>query len=362
MTEAWLDRTKPVRAGEELDAERLAAFLAPRIDGFTPPLTIEQFPGGHSNLTYLLRDAADHEYVLRRPPAGAKGIKAGHDMGREFRILAALRPVFPKVPQAYVNVSEEESPLGVPFYVMERVRGAILRARAPKGITFDEGTLRGLSERFVDQLVALHAVEWRGTTLETLGHPEGYVARQVKGWTERYAKARTDDIPEMERVAEWLAANIPPEAAAMVIHNDFKYDNLVVDPADPTQIRAILDWEMATLGDPVSDLGMALAYWIEAGDREELHALQIGATHLPGNLTRAELVDRYARASGRDVSHIVFFYVLGLFKVGVIAQQIYARYARGLTTDERFGALILAVYLVAQRAAEAIDRGTVAPA
>jgi aminoglycoside phosphotransferase (APT) family kinase protein len=360
-TPEWLDRTRAVRPGEELDVAWLERFLAERVPGLTGPLGVEQFPGGHSNLTYLLR-MGERELVLRRPPFGAKAIKAGHDMGREYRILSRLLPVYPKVPRPLLFCEEGESPLGVPFYVMERVRGVILRAKPPKGLALTPELMRRVSESFVDNLVELHAVDWRAAGLSDLGKPEGYLGRQVAGWTERYQKAKTDDIPEMEQVATWLAGHIPPEAAPTIIHNDYKYDNLVLDPEDPSRIRAVLDWEMATLGDPLSDLGMALAYWVEAGDPEDVRALPLGLTMLPGNLTREELVARYAEKSGREVRDITFHFALSLFKVAVIAQQIYSRFKQGLTQDERFALMIFAVQVLGRGAARAIETGSIRPA
>ncbi len=357
-TPEWLDRTRAVRPGEELDAAWLQTLLAQKVPGLFGPLEVEQFPGGHSNLTYLLR-MGGQEFVLRRPPFGAKAIKAGHDMGREFRILSGLLPVYPKVPRPLLFLGENESPLGVPFYVMERVRGVIIRARPPKGLELTPEFLRTLSEHFVDNLVELHAVDWRAAGLTELGKPEGYLGRQVSGWTERYAKARTDDIPEMEQVAAWLAGHLPPEQAPTLIHNDYKYDNLVLDPDHLPRIRAVLDWEMATIGDPLSDLGMALAYWSQASDPEERRALPFGLTAMPGNLTREELVARYAEKSGRDTRDIAFHYVLSLFKVAVIAQQIYSRFKLGLTKDERFAAMILGVQVLSRTAARAIDTGSI---
>ncbi|HEY0093706.1 MAG TPA: phosphotransferase family protein [Archangium sp.] len=359
-TPEWLDRTRAVRPGEELDAAWLEKYLAEKVPGLTGPLGVEQFPGGHSNLTYLLR-MGEKELVLRRPPFGAKAIKAGHDMGREYRILSGLLPVYPKVPRPLVFCGEGESPMGVPFYVMERARGVIIRAKPPKGIELTPDFMRRLSENFVDNLVELHAVDWRAAGLGEIGKPEGYLGRQVAGWTERYGKARTDDIPEMERVATWLAGHLPAELAPTLIHNDYKYDNLVLDPDHLPNIRAVLDWEMATIGDPLSDLGMALAYWAQADDAEERLALPFGLTMLPGNLTREQVVARYAEKSGRDVSGIAFHYVLSLFKVSVIAQQIYSRFKQGLTKDERFAAMILGVQVLSKTAARAIETGSLRP-
>lgn len=338
MTSLWSDDSRPVREGEGLDAKALEAFLLERLPEAAGPLEIRQFPAGHSNLTYLV-STPDREFVLRRPPFGAKAIKAGHDMRREYRILSALHPAYGKAPRPLLFCAEEDSPIGAEFYLMERVQGAILRAPLPKGVVLDPSAMRAVSTAFVESLAALHAFEYKAAGLGDLGKPEGYVVRQVEGWAERYARAHTDEIPEAERVVAWLRANLPPEQPATLIHNDFKYDNLVLDPDNLSVVRAVLDWEMATIGDPLADLGTSLAYWIEADELPELRAIALGVTALPGNLTRAELVERYAAITDRDVSHIRFYRALGLFKVAVIAQQIYFRYRKGFTADPRFAVL-----------------------
>jgi aminoglycoside phosphotransferase (APT) family kinase protein len=350
-----IDRPAAVRPGEELDAAALAAYLRERLpevgDG---TIEVRQFPRGFSNLTYLVA-AGGREMVLRRPPFGAQ-VRGGHDVVREHRILAALHPVWPRVPRPLLCCADE-AVLGAPFYLMDRVQGVVLRDRAPAGVELDEAAMRGVCLAAVDTLAELHAVDWRAAGLEGIGRPEGYVARQVHGWTERWQKARTDDVPEMDTAAAWLAANLPAEGEPAVIHNDYKYDNLVLDPADLTRVRAVLDWEMATLGDPLMDLGTTLAYWAEPGDPPALQAF--GITHLPGNLDRRGVVERYAEKTGRDVGGIVFHYVYGLFKVGVIAQQIYARFRAGKTQDPRFAALIHAVRAAARTAEAAAARGSV---
>lgn len=350
MTEAsFVDQPAPVRTGEALPIESLEAYLLANLPGAAGSLVIEQFPRGFSNLTYLLRLGA-RELVLRRPPLGAN-IKTAHDMQREYRILRALVDVYPKVPRPLLYC-DDPSVIGAPFYVMARVPGVILRTQPPRGMTLGPELMRAVSEALVDTLVELHAVDYVAAGLGDLGRPEGYVARQVHGWIGRYQNARTDDLPDMEATAAWLVAHQPPDGGATLIHNDFKYDNLVLDPQDPTRVLAVLDWEMATIGDPLMDLGTTLAYWIEAGDAPELQML--GMTSLPGNLTRHEVIDRYAARSGRDVGDIKFYYVFGLFKVGVIGQQIYDRYKRGFTQDPRFAALIHLIAACGRQALRAI--------
>ncbi len=354
MSERALDQSRPVRKGDELDLEKLAPYLRAHLPGADGPLSVEQFPRGHSNLTYLLK-LGEREVVLRRPPPGAKEIKAGHDMGREYRMLSRLLPVYPRVPRPLLFCDEAASPLGVPFYVMERVRGVILRTKPPEGIPLTPEVMRQVSEGAVDNLVALHAVDYAAAGLGDLGKPQGYVARQVSGWTERYKKAKTDDLPQMDQVMGWLAEHLPPEGGAAVIHNDYKYDNLVLDPASLGTVRAVLDWELATLGDPLADLGSTLAYWIDTDDPEELVVIGLGLTTLPGNLNREGVLQRYAQGSGRDVSSILFHFVNSTFKVAVIAQQLYYRYKQGFTQDERFGMMLLGVQLLAKQAARAIE-------
>lgn len=351
-----VDRARAVRPGEELDIGRLDAALREKIPGLAGPITVEQFPSGHSNLTYLLH-AGDRELVLRRPPFGAR-VKSGHDMGRECRILSRLVEVYPKVPRP-LAYWDDPAVLGSPFYVMERVKGVVLRARPQEGLELSAGLMRRLSEAFVDNLAELHAVDLHASGLAELGHGEGYVERQIVGWTERWSRARTDDVPEVEQAAAWLAAHLPPQAGACLIHNDYKYDNVVLDPQDPARILAVLDWEMATVGDPLMDLGTALGYWVDPDDPAELRGLAFGPTALPGNLSRREVAERYARKSGRDVSELLFYYVYAQFKTAVIAQQIYARYKAGLTKDQRFAAFLHAVQVLGRMAVLAIDRGRV---
>ncbi len=348
-----LDQSQTVRPGEELDTPKLEAFLKAHLPELTGPLAVEQFPKGYSNLTYLLR-VGERELVLRRPPFGAK-IKTAHDMGREYRILSHIFGTYPKAPRPLVYC-EDESVLGPPFYVMERVRGVILRSAAPPGLELPPRLMRQLSENFIESLVEIHGIDYAAAGLADLGKPSGYVVRQVEGWTRRYQNARTDDISEMERVAGWLREHQPGESGACLIHNDYKYDNLVLDPADLSRIKACLDWEMATLGDPLMDLGSTLAYWVDADDPDEWRQQTFGVTTLPGNLNRQQLLERYAARSGRKTEQAVFYFAYGLFKIAVIVQQIYARYKQGFSRDERFGRLIHTVRAASRTAVLAIEK------
>jgi aminoglycoside phosphotransferase (APT) family kinase protein len=349
-----LDSACPVRAGEELNLPQLESYLRAHLPDFSAPATVEQFPRGYSNLTYLLR-CGQQEWVLRRPPFG-NPVKTAHDMGREYRVLSALNKVYPPAPRTLLYCNDSAI-LGEPFYIMERRHGIILRQKVSPGLALDPDTARRLGEAFIDNLATLHRIDYAGCGLGDLGKPAGYVGRQVSSWIERYRKAQTDELPALDLAARWLADHQPTESAAALIHNDYKYDNLVLDPNDLTHIIAVLDWEMATLGDPLMDLGTTLGYWVEPGDPDTLRAAAFGPTTLPGSLTRRELVERYGQCIGRDVSDILFYYAFGLFKIAVIAQQIYARYKRGLTQDQRFARLIHMIGLLGEQAVQAIDTG-----
>jgi aminoglycoside phosphotransferase (APT) family kinase protein len=349
------NRTAPIRAGEELPVERLAAYLSEHLPDSAGPLVVEQFPQGHSNLTYLLR-LGSAEMVLRRPPFGNQ-VKSAHDMAREYRVLSRLSAVYPPAPRPILHC-EDQSVIGSEFYLMERRQGLILRKTIPPEVTIDSETARQLSTALIDNLALLHSLDYQAAGLGELGKPDGYVRRQVTGWASRYEQARTDDVPSMERLAVRLAGQMPPESGAAIIHNDYKYDNLILDAADPTRIVAVLDWEMATIGDPLMDLGATLGYWVEAADPPALRQAAFGPTALPGSLTRQELLDRYQEQTGRTAANPVFYYAFGLFKLAVIVQQIYARYARGHTSDTRFAHLNQLVTVLGEQAETRLTAGT----
>lgn len=352
-----LDEADEVREEERFDPERIRPFLVQAFPGAEGPITERQFRKGHSNLTYLVA-IGDHQAVLRRAPFGAK-VKSAHDMHREWTLLSALRGLYARAPRP-LAFCDDESVLGARFYLMERVEGVILRGDgSSSGLDLTPGLLRATSTALVDNLADLHAVPVAGTPLAALGKPAGYVGRQVKGWTERYFAARTDLVPEIEAAAAWAAANMPPESGATLVHNDYKYDNVVLDPSDLSRVVAVLDWEMATVGDPLLDLGTALGYWTDPDDPPELRAHAFGPTHLPGGLSRREVVERYAARSGRAVNDVLFHYVFALFKLAVIVQQIYRRYKDGHTSDPRFAPLIHMVRVLGTQATRALDRGRI---
>lgn len=349
----WIDPSVAVRKGEELDISSLEKYLQQVLPEAEGPLVVEQFPRGFSNLTYLLR-VGELQLVLRRPPFGAN-IKTAHDMSREHRILSRLSKRWAKAPKP-MAYCEDESVIGAPFYIMERVEGVILRPTMPEAMMPDPRTMAGIADALVDTFVELHDIDFKAVGLGDLGKPEGYVERQITGWTKRYFNAKTEEVPELEKTAAWLADNLPSEQDTALIHNDFKYDNLVLDPDDWTRVIAVLDWEMATLGDPLMDLGTSIGYWINNSDPDIMRQFKLSPTTLPGNPTRADVVERYARKSGRDVSNIVFYYAYGMFKIAGIAQQIYYRYKKGYTQDPRFANLNFVVQMCGMTAWQAIQK------
>ena len=350
--EDLLDKPRAVREGEQLDQLKLLAYLHDKMPDLTEPLEVEQFPAGFSNLTYLVRAGAQ-EFVLRRPPFGSQ-VKTAHDMGREYLILSRLHLVYPKVPRPILYCADE-SILGAPFYLMERVRGLILRARPPAGVDLSPPIMRRLSESFIANLCEIHAVDFAAAGLSELGRPDTYVRRQIEGWTKRYYAARTDDVPAIEQLARWLDEHTPADSERALIHNDYKYDNVVFAPDELARVVAVLDWEMATIGDPLMDFGTTLGYWVDPDDPAEWQQVGFGLTALDGSLRRRDLVAYYARRTGRDVHEVVFYFAYGLLKIAGIVQQIYYRYRQGHTTDARFadlGFLVRACGHLAQRAIE----------
>jgi aminoglycoside phosphotransferase (APT) family kinase protein len=331
-----LDRPAPTRAGEELDVARLEPYLRRQFPNDAGELLVRQFPSGHSNLTYSLSLGA-RELVLRRPPFGSK-VKSAHDMSREYRVLSKLHSAYTPAPEVLLYC-DDESVIGAPFYVMNPIHGVILRRHVPPGLDLPAEKARRLSESFVDNLIRLHGVDYAAVGLSDLGKPEGYLERQVRGWTERYYGSKTHDYPEVEKITAWMQQHRPSTSGVSLIHNDYKYDNVVLDSNDITAIVGVLDWEMCTIGDPLTDLGTTLAYWVDAADTEELQKNRWGPTNVPGSLTRAEIVHTYAQKTGANASQIAFYLAFARFKLAVIVQQIYYRYHQGLTKDERFASM-----------------------
>ncbi len=327
-----------VRDEDAFDVDAVSRWLrenASGTEGLEGTPEVRQFSGGASNLTYLLRYPT-RDLVLRRPPTGAKA-KSAHDMRREFTIQSRLAPVFAYVPDM-VAFCDDESVIGCEFYVMERLQGTILRSNLPPELDLSPDQVRQLCTNVLDVLVELHSVDPGAAGLDDLGKGSGYVARQVSGWSDRYRKARTWNVGSFEAVMRWLAANQPTDVRTCLIHNDFRFDNVVLRQDDPLQVSGVLDWEMATLGDPLMDLGGALAYWIEARDDRVFARFRRQPTHAPGMMTRDEVVDYYAARTGLSISREqwTFYEVFGLFRLAVIAQQIYYRYFHKQTTNKRY--------------------------
>jgi aminoglycoside phosphotransferase (APT) family kinase protein len=321
--------TAAVRSGEELDRAALTRYLENKIEG-GGNLGIEQFPGGHSNLTYLLRTST-REYVLRRGPLGPVAPKA-HDMAREYMVLKAVHPFFDAAPEVF-HLCEDPSIIGAVFFIMERRHGIVVRDRIPSELAVFPDYPARVSRGFVDCLVELHAVDIEKHGLISLGKPAGFLERQVRGWFERWNRAKTEEIALMERLIQWLTDHLPVSSAPTLVHNDFKLDNLMLDAKDPGRIEAVLDWEMATVGDPLVDLGLILCYWSQPSDPGGTKA---SLTSEPGWFTRDELIGRYGERTGCDLSLINYYEVFALFKLAIVLQQIYVRFHRGQTQDERF--------------------------
>lgn len=351
-----LDHPAAIRQGEELDLVTLEPYLRRHFPNEAGALQVRQFPSGHSNLTYSLQLGA-RELVLRRPPFGSK-VKSAHDMSREFRVLSKLHSVYAPAPEVLLYC-DDDAILGAPFYVMKPIRGIILRRNLPPGLDFPAEKARRLSESFVDNFILLHRVDYAAGGLSDLGRPEGYLERQVRGWIERYYGSKTHDYPEVEKLSAWMQQQMPSTRAISLIHNDYKYDNVVLDSSDVTRVIGVLDWEMCTIGDSVSDLGTALAYWVDATDPVELQQNRWGPSTHPGSFTREEFVQHYARKTGCDVSQIAFYLTFARFKLAVIVQQIYFRYRQGLTKDERFASMPERIQILLRAALHGAQTGQI---
>jgi aminoglycoside phosphotransferase (APT) family kinase protein len=348
-----MNDTIDVRSGEALHTERLEPYLRERLPGSLGDFEVRQFGGGHANLTYLLR-FGDREFVLRRPPYGPLP-KGGHDMKREYRVLSKLYASYPLAPRAFVLCTDADI-VGADFVVMERRNGIVIRRALPPFFDDNEPARRALSENFVDIIADLHGVDYEAAGLADLGKPTGYLERQLTGWTERWDAADTADRADASSLIARLKKDVPVSGAPGIVHNDFKLDNAIVSATDPTTFVAVLDWDMCTIGDPLTDLGNVLGLWLEPGDPTGFGSSTM-PTDVPGFLRRSELVARYARRTGRDCSRAPWYHAFSVFRYAVIAQQIYARFVRGATSDERFANFAPYVTGLVEHGLELADKG-----
>lgn len=337
---ALIDQPKALRPEDRFDIDAVDAWLKSRIEGLSGKPELAQFSRGASNLTYRLA-YAERELILRRPPSGTKA-RSAHNMAREYQVQKALKSVYPWVPEMLALCTDERV-IGADFYVMQRIEGIILRADLPSGLDLSADQLRMLSTTAIDRLIDLHQVDVAAAGLEQLGKGSGYNRRQIEGWSERYKRARTWNVLPGRYVMDWLAERVPDEVAIRVIHGDYRFDNLVLDPADPLRIIGVLDWELATLGDPLMDLGSSMAYWVQADDDRYFRGFRRQPTHLPGMLTRAEVLQYYCERTGWRPDNWAFYEVYGLFRLAVIAQQIYYRYHHKQSRNPQFKQFWIAV-------------------
>ncbi|MBU2551955.1 MAG: phosphotransferase family protein [Proteobacteria bacterium] len=347
-----IDQPEKIRPGEELDLGRIEAYLKAQIPDLEGRLETGQFPGGHSNLTYYLK-CGDREMVLRRPPFGTKPAGA-HDMNREYRVLSALHPVYPYGPKP-LHLCRDESVMGCPFWVMEKITGIVIRKEMPPGLEYTPEQALELRRDLVEVQYRLHAVDYKAIGLEDFGKPKGYLERQVLGWNKRYRNARTPDAPEAEDVMCWLEAEMPPENDRPgIVHNDFKLDNVALDPSRPARLIGVFDWEMATIGDPLMDLCNSLVYVLDPDDPPEMEIVRYMPRQIDDVMTRAEMTRYYETLSGQTLDRIDYYYALSLFRLGVIIQQIYYRFYHGQTRDQRFKTRIRNVHALVQAAQRVI--------
>lgn len=341
-----IDQPGEVREGETLDAQAVDSFMKSHLPELTGEPVIRQYPGGASNLTYQV-DYGERSFVLRRPPFGTLA-KSAHDMLREARIMESLKPVYPYVP-TIIAICDDHDVLGADFYIMERIPGIILRQDFPRGFELSREETGKLARSVIDKLVDLHQVDYKAAGLEHIGKGAGYVERQITGWSGRFRKAHTDDVGDCEEVMTWLREKMPEDHSICIIHNDFRFDNAVLNPDNPFEVIGILDWEMATLGDPLMDLGNTLAYWVQADDDGPFQMMRRQPTHRPGMMSRREVVDYYLERSGIEIENFDYYEVYGLFRLAVIMQQIYYRYYHGQTSDKRFAVFGQAINYLQKR-------------
>lgn len=346
-----IDVAGQVRAGEELDIVAVSNWLRQQQIDVQEPVEVTQYSGGASNWTYRLR-YQNADYILRRPPNGTKA-KSAHDMAREYKVQSALKDLYPVVPEM-VALCQDESVIGCDFYVMQRIPGIIPRAKLPPELQFGESEVHQLCTNVLDKLIELHQVPYQGTALEQLGKGEGYCRRQVEGWDRRYEKVITLNVPSFKYVRKWLLDHIPEDSTSCLIHNDWRFDNVILDPVQPTKVIGVLDWEMATIGDPLMDLGSALAYWVEENDNMIFKSTRRQPTHLKGMFTRAEVVQYYLNKTGLKPNNWTFYEVFGIFRLAVIAQQIYYRYYHKQTDNPSFKDFWIVIHALHIRALKLI--------
>ena len=338
------DLERPQRSGEEIDLDRLMPWLQQHVPDISGTPSITQFSGGVSNWTYRLQFPTK-DIILRRAPTGKKAAGA-HNMPREYKIQKRLKPFFHYVPKM-IAVCDDPSVLGSTFYLMERIDGIIPRKNFPGSHTWDQDLVRKLCYSFWDTLIELHQVDPEEVGLRTLGKGAGYIERQITGWNKRYADATTWNVPSGKKVMQWLEQNIPTEDRLCLIHNDFRLDNVVLNPNERSEIIGVLDWELATIGDPLMDLGCSMAYWVEAEDDFFIKSMRRQPSNVPGMLTRKEVITYYSQKTGKNIDDFRFYRVYGLFRLAGIIQQIYYRYSMGYTKNKAFKSFwMLSFYLV----------------
>jgi len=354
MTKSIIDTASNVRAGEELPLETLREWLDENIGDLEGDMRVTQYSGGASNWTYCLA-FANRSVILRRPPKGTKA-KGAHDMGREYRLQSALKPVFDKIPRM-LGYTDDESVIGAEFYVMEKFEGIIPRKHFPRGLDITSQQARKLCEVALDELIKLHNVDYKAAALQHIGKGEGYTERQISGWINRYTKAKTWNVPSAKKVMNWLEEHLPEKEIICITHNDYRFDNLVLSENDPTQIIGVLDWELATLGDPLMDLGNSLAYWVEANDDFIARGTQRQPTDIPGMMTRQEVINYYCAKQGLEPKAFDFYEVYGLFRLAAIVQQIYYRYYHKQTRNPAYKRMWVFVNYLIYRCHKVMRRG-----
>ncbi|WP_209120997.1 phosphotransferase family protein [Alkalihalobacillus sp. BA299] len=346
------DMISSVREGEDFNREAFHSFLLTNVDWWpNEPLEVTQFSSGYSNLTYLIR-CGEVEVVMRRPPLGPLPPKA-HDMKREFSLLKKLYAAFPYVPKTY-TLCEDESIIGVPFYVMERKKGLVFDGKFPQGFTVTEEKCKQISYAAVDTLAQLHQIDYREVGLENFGRPEGFIERQVHNWIKRYERSKTHDIPHFEIIAKWFTENIPSSNGAAVIHNDYKLNNMMFSEKNVSKVESVFDWELATIADPLFDLAAALGYWTEPNDWESVKTSLPSLTTTPGFISRDEYIHRYSLKTSQDIPPLHFYMAFTYFKIAVVMQQIYFRWFNGQTKDSRFATLDISIRSLMEYANEII--------